>query len=750
MKQIEKCRYKLYKAGKCWVVAGLVIAGLGVAAGQLPGSPVLADAAPAVGQVADNKSQNLDLTGGIADLTENFTLNGAARISNGAVMLTPDSQNQSGNLTLNSKIDLGYDFDMTANITIGQGDGIGIGFHTGNSNQTGRKGGSLGFATLPEAFGWKADTYYNAGAAKIDIDPATGHPYFGPDPAGMLHRFGAFVSTAANGVTIDTDAASAQPIDVSYTNLHVHFDAASRTLTVNLTKPASGSTAAKTLTWTRDIKANIPADRLVSFFISGSTGDAHSTQLFALKSFNYHAVGTVHVTYVDQDTGATLAQQDSTGALNTSVALNTTTEYQAEMAKLAAQGYVLAEQTPADPITFANANQTNAVTVKVHRPVKLNVQFTDAVTGQALGAPVAVTGWVKTAGDRQAVTDRLAALTQAGYAANALSALPEALTLAMQGQTVTIPLTHRIDVTQATLERHITYVGAGAKTPVPVTQAVAVTRTTDLVTQATTVAVDPRGFAAVATPEIAGYTSDQASIPALVPADDTALAPLVVHYTPTRQHIKINYIDANTGALLAADDLEGPTDTTVAYHSQTRLAALMKENYVLIDGNLPATEELTIGATDTTYQLRLGRTMLPDDTAESSNVHVWEIVQVGDPVFRDDSGAMLPDDTAESSNVHVWELVQVAGNDSITVDDLHALGYGPDGYRETPQPRATELLQTPQSAITPARHRVTRTTRAARRSLPQTGERATGWASVGLALLALTGLAALGVRRRAR
>lgn len=93
-----------------------------------------------------------------------------------------------------------------------------IGVHTGNTDEIGRNGGSLGFAGLGNAFGWKVDTYNNSngGQNANDTTVINGQKmtYFGPDPQGY-RRFGAFAHTGDNGITIETNAASAQAIDPS-------------------------------------------------------------------------------------------------------------------------------------------------------------------------------------------------------------------------------------------------------------------------------------------------------------------------------------------------------------------------------------------------------------------------------------------------------------------------------------------------------------------------------------------------------
>ncbi|WP_313309994.1 lectin-like domain-containing protein [Lactococcus taiwanensis] len=69
--------------------------------------------------------------------------------------LTSNTVNQSGNVTLKTKIDMAEDFSFTGLVNLGdkssaQGgaDGIGFLFHPGNTNDVGSTGAGLGIASL--------------------------------------------------------------------------------------------------------------------------------------------------------------------------------------------------------------------------------------------------------------------------------------------------------------------------------------------------------------------------------------------------------------------------------------------------------------------------------------------------------------------------------------------------------------------------------------------------------------------------
>lgn len=150
---------------------------------------------------------------------------------NGQVILATAKERQSGNLTLNNQSDLDYVFNLTGTITIGDGDGVSIGFHIGIADEVGHNGDSLGFAGLENAIGWKADMFNNANDGQNDNDTVVidGEKvsYFGANPADYS-QFGTFVYTEAHGITIEKDVKSAKTISSSYDTIHVDYAAATQ------------------------------------------------------------------------------------------------------------------------------------------------------------------------------------------------------------------------------------------------------------------------------------------------------------------------------------------------------------------------------------------------------------------------------------------------------------------------------------------------------------------------------------------
>ncbi|WP_155286862.1 lectin-like domain-containing protein [Lacticaseibacillus zhaodongensis] len=179
----------------------------------------------------DNFLQYFTQNGYLADYHNNITSTDSQYKAQydsqtGIITLTPDVQWQSGNVTLKEGIDTTKPFTISGAVYLGdkgqsswpQGaDGISFGFHIGGkTTDIGSAGGSLGFADLPYAFGWKADTYRD-GSEDLSLytpDPAfddQGNPYpITSDPSdlhygepiipadkghGIAAPFGAFIET---------------------------------------------------------------------------------------------------------------------------------------------------------------------------------------------------------------------------------------------------------------------------------------------------------------------------------------------------------------------------------------------------------------------------------------------------------------------------------------------------------------------------------------------------------------------------
>ncbi|MBS0937876.1 lectin-like domain-containing protein [Lactiplantibacillus plantarum] len=256
---------------------------------------------------------------------EYFSLNGSATYDSktGIVTITPNQNNQVGNFSLTSKIDMNKSFTLTGQVNLGSNpngaDGIGFAFHSGNTTDVGNAGGNLGIGGLQDAIGFKLDTWFNSYQAPSsdkngsEISPTDSNG-FGWNGDSANAPYGTFVKTSnqeistVNGSKVQRwwaqDTGKSQTlnkadIDGNFHNFVVNYDGAARTLTVSYTQ-ASG----KVLTWTTTVASSYQAMAMV---VSASTGAAKNLQQFKLTSFDFQEAATVNVKYVDTN-GHHLAQ----------------------------------------------------------------------------------------------------------------------------------------------------------------------------------------------------------------------------------------------------------------------------------------------------------------------------------------------------------------------------------------------------------------------------------------------------------
>ncbi|KZD97318.1 internalin putative (LPXTG motif) [Lactiplantibacillus plantarum] len=254
-----------------------------------------------------------------------FSLNGSATYDakTGIVTITPNQNNQVGNFSLTSKIDMNKSFTLTGQVNLGSNpngaDGIGFAFHSGNTTDVGNAGGNLGIGGLQDAIGFKLDTWFNSYQAPSSDKngseiSSTNSNGFGWNGDSANAPYGTFVKTSnqeistANGSKVqrwwaqdtgESQALSKADIDGNFHDFVVNYDGATRTLTVSYTQ-ASG----KVLTWKTTVDSSYQAMAMV---VSASTGAAKNLQQFKLTSFDFQEAATVNVKYVDT-TGHQLAQ----------------------------------------------------------------------------------------------------------------------------------------------------------------------------------------------------------------------------------------------------------------------------------------------------------------------------------------------------------------------------------------------------------------------------------------------------------
>lgn len=183
--------------------------------------------------------------------------------------LTSNTVNQSGNVTLKTKIDMAEDFSFTGLVNLGdkssaQGgaDGIGFLFHPGNTNDVGSTGAGLGIASLTGAFGFKLDTYYNG-------TPSSG-ALADPQQYANGQSFGAFVD-GTTGTAVTQSAGSqaiAQPTNNTFIPFTIKYTGATKMMTVTYNNQ----------TWSRNVSDWIGNNTSMSFAIAASTGAYRNLQ----------------------------------------------------------------------------------------------------------------------------------------------------------------------------------------------------------------------------------------------------------------------------------------------------------------------------------------------------------------------------------------------------------------------------------------------------------------------------------------
>ena len=213
----------------------------------------------------------------------------------GIVTLTEDRAYLQGYVTLKKYIDFSQDFTLIGSINIGNksqlmgADGIGFGFRPNNSTDVGKPGGALGFGGLDQAFGWKADTWWNNGVLASDgpfeADPAEfkGHSDNMNDGQGGGVAFGSFVYTNTQKYAISYDQPDspaqqiAEPKDNQFLPFTLTYTGKSKTLTVNY----NGQN------WSKDVSSWIGDNLNETFFITASTGFYTNLQQVKIDDLSY-------------------------------------------------------------------------------------------------------------------------------------------------------------------------------------------------------------------------------------------------------------------------------------------------------------------------------------------------------------------------------------------------------------------------------------------------------------------------------
>lgn len=266
-------------------------------------------------------------------------------LSNGEITLTPDEKNKVGGVTLKNKIGLDQAFVWKGRVGIGtksvaevaNADGISAIFHTAEPGALGATGANMGAGGLPNALGFKFDTYINTASPSMSSWEAIQHVPRGSSRQVWLNwqlgweadgytdhpglGYGAFIHTyyddtlASYGidqkdrwrVKIEENTKVRLPY-IANANVYYPIDWAE--WIIEYQPEVNGGTMTVTYkvpgivekVWTRsNIKTEYNAKGInaVSFAIQSSTGDYSSFHQIAFDSFSYRNV-TAQLKFDDQ------------------------------------------------------------------------------------------------------------------------------------------------------------------------------------------------------------------------------------------------------------------------------------------------------------------------------------------------------------------------------------------------------------------------------------------------------------------
>ncbi|MCK8638823.1 lectin-like domain-containing protein, partial [Fructobacillus fructosus] len=204
----------------------------------------------------------------------------------GTITLTKDQVGQAGYVTLKNKISMDRSFDLKGLVYMGnkldsQGgaDGMAFTLHPNNVGQVGYSGGSAGMAGIPNALGFKIDTFYNGLSPEVWTDD---------DPGGVNSPFAAWTKTNENGIPdILLNNPSVQYLNkdhflnsnAGFVPFELSYDANTKVLKVVMDG----------MIWTHTYDESYTD---LALAISASTGLSHNLQQIQLTSFNYSASPT--------------------------------------------------------------------------------------------------------------------------------------------------------------------------------------------------------------------------------------------------------------------------------------------------------------------------------------------------------------------------------------------------------------------------------------------------------------------------
>ncbi|WP_156403257.1 mucin-binding protein, partial [Paucilactobacillus suebicus] len=277
---------------------------------------------------------------------------------------------------------------------------------------------------------------------------------------------------------------------------------------------------------------------------------------------------------------------------------------------------------------------------------------------------------------------------------------------------LTVHLTHHLTNSTTTSTQTVHYVilngdGSAAdsqtKAPADNSQTLTWKVVTDDVTGTSYATAEAAGYAAVTSPEIDGYTPDQATIAATYPAPsataDVKNTEQTVKYAPDASTTTVTYIDDAAGNVVKTDTIDGVTDETGTYavdlsdvNAGYRLASSQSKdvNYTvapdnsgnitvhlthsIVDGTATTTRTITYVITDgdsaktpkTVTQTMNWKTVTDEVTGTSYATAQNSYAAVESPVIAGYTADKLSVAQLSEGNVPTSELADTNVNDTVT------------------------------------------------------------------------------------
>lgn len=284
-----------------------------------------------------------DVTVDAKNFNHYFDMHGTATDqlnSDGSVTITFTKKGQqysAGGISLKEKINMDSSFTLNGQINLGNfggADGMGIVFHTGSVDALGRPGGNLGIAGLPDAVGFKLDSYYdyyNEPTSSLPGDeiplPQNGEDdskYGQSQDPTMAVPYGDIVTTSHEQVAtttgkkawrwwVNNQDGTVQPLTTSlmdgrFHDFQMQYNGQTHVLTIRLKEPAGHLNASaqthedeQWVTWTYQIP-DIPGNGNVAMALdlAATTGELTNLQQFRLTSFTFSPAASVNVEYLNE------------------------------------------------------------------------------------------------------------------------------------------------------------------------------------------------------------------------------------------------------------------------------------------------------------------------------------------------------------------------------------------------------------------------------------------------------------------